>query len=548
MARYKENIAHTRLKISKYIGIILFIGLGARLYYLQVYNNEDLRLASLKQRSVEISLNSKRGVIFDRNLKPLTNEEKTKTIIVSKDMILKNSNLMNYIRDSTKLTTKDFNSILEEDNRLLKIPIREEFDIDENNLFVIDIINRYSNDSLLSHVIGYVNKAENIGETGIERVYDEFLNVTDKESLFIEYDKSRTIILGGSYYADNSLSAEDPSGVQLTIDKDIQSKVEEILDEEKIKGAVIVADVETAEILGLASRPNFDQGTIEDFLFNEDMVLYNKAIQVAYPPGSIFKIVVLLAALEEDPEFINRMFYCRGYDLVNNSPIKCSNINGHGSISLKDGFAKSCNSVFIQMGKEIGADKVIDMAKKLGFGEKVNIGLIEEVRGNLPEGNELLGPAYGNISIGQGVIETTPLQATNMLLTIANNGIEKDMTIVKGVTSKDGRMIKPFNKAQDRKIIDPDSVKIVQELLEEVLISGTGRSLDLDEIGSGAGKTGSAQAHFKGEPTVHGWFTGYYPKKDPQYAITILVEQANSGSKSAAPIFEKICKEIFKRQ
>lgn len=546
MARYKENISHERLKMSKYIGIILFLGLIARLYYLQIYDSEDLRLASLKQRSTEISLNSKRGVIFDRNLKPLTNVEKTKTLIISKDRILNNKKLMDDVKLNMDLTEKEFKLILETKNNLVKIPINKEIDISENNTFLIDVINRYSNDNLLSHVIGYVNKAENKGETGIEKVYDEFLNVTDKESLFVEYDKSKSMILGGSYYADNNLSAEDPSGVQLTIDKDIQKLVEDILDDEMMKGAIVVADVETAEVLSLASRPNFNQSTVEDYLFNEDMALYNRGIQVSYPPGSIFKIVVLLAALEENPGIINQKFYCKGYDEINNLRINCNNINGHGHISLKNGFAKSCNSVFIQLGKEIGANRVINMAERLGFGDKVSIGLMEEIKGNLPQGNELLGPAIGNISIGQGQIESTPLQVTNMLLTIANNGVQKDMTIVKGITSKNGRMIKPFNKVEEERIINIESIKIVRELLEEVLKTGTGRSLDLEDIGSGGGKTGSAEAYLKGKPIVHGWFTGYYPKEDPKYVITILAEQANSGSKSAIPVFEKICKEIYK--
>ena len=546
MARYKKKIEHERLKISKYIGIILFLGLIGRLYYLQIYDNEDLKLASLKQRSIEISLNSNRGTIFDRNLEPLTNEEKSKVLLVPRDIMVNNEKLMKNIKENTTLSNKEFSSLLEGKTNLLKIPMNEGVTIEKNNAFIIETKNRYSNNNLLSHVIGYVNKAENRGEAGIERVYDEFLNITDRESFFVEYDKSRTMILGGAYYTDNSLSTIDPAGVQLTIDKNLQLRVEDILDEEKIKGAIIVADVETSEILALASRPNFNQRQIEEYLFNDDMALYNKAIQVSYPPGSIFKIVVLLAALEENPEYINQNFFCKGYEEINNLRTNCSNINGHGHISLKDGFAKSCNSVFIQMGKEIGAEKVIEMAKRLGFGDKINIGLMEEVRGNLPEGNELLGPSIANISIGQGEIETTPLQVTNMLLTIANNGIQKDMTIVKGITSKDGRMIKPLNKVDDRKIIDTDLTHITKELLEEVLETGTGRFLELDEIGGGGGKTGSAEAFSKGNPIVHGWFSGYYPKKDPKYVITVLVEGANSGSQSAAPIFEKICKEIYK--
>lgn len=544
MIRYKNNTIHQRLKIFKYLGTLMFFALIGRLYYLQVYDNEHLKLASLKQRSTEISLTSKRGTIFDRNLIPLTNGETTKTIIIPKQVILNNDEILEKIKANTTLSMKELNLLLETKDKILKIPIDKEINIEGNNIFSTDIIDRYSKANLLSHVIGYINKAENRGESGIERTYDEFLNRSDKSSLFIEYDKSKSLILGGSYHVDKSISAEDPSGIKLTVDYNIQKAVENILDENRTKGAVIVADVETAEILSLASRPNFNQNNIERYLNGEDMNLYNKAIQVSYPPGSIFKIVVLLAALEEDPNYLQHKFYCKGYEEINNVNVKCSNIHGHGNISLKDGFAKSCNSVFIQIGKQIGSKKIIEMARKLGLGEKINIGLIEEVDGNLPEGRDLLGPVIGNISIGQGKIETTTLQITNMLLTIANNGIQKDITIIDGITTKDGHMIKPYNKKDDKRVIDIKSNEITQELLREVVFSGTARSIDLDDIGGAAGKTGSAEALLKGEPTVHGWFTGYYPAKNPKYVITVLVEEANSGSKSAAPIFEKICREI----
>lgn len=544
MTRYKNNTIHQRLKVFKYLGTLMFFALIGRLYYLQVYDNEHLKLASLKQRSTEISLTSKRGTIFDRNLIPLTNGETTKTIIIPKQVILNNDEILDKIKANTTLSMKELNLLLETRDKILKIPIDKEINIEGNNIFTTDIIDRYSKANLLSHVIGYINKAENRGESGIERTYDEFLNRSDKSSLFIEYDKSKSLILGGSYHVDKSISAEDPSGIKLTVDYNIQKAVENILDENRTKGAVIVADVETAEILSLASRPNFNQNNIEKYLNGEDMNLYNKAIQVSYPPGSIFKIVVLLAALEEDPNYLQHKFYCKGYEEINNVTVKCSNIHGHGNISLRDGFAKSCNSVFIQIGKQIGSKKIIEMAKQLGLGEKINIGLIEEVDGNLPGGRDLLGPAIGNISIGQGKIETTTLQITNMLLTIANNGIQKDITIIEGITTKDGHMIKPYNKKDDKRVVAIKSNEITQELLREVVFSGTAKSLDLDDIGGSAGKTGSAEALLKGEPTVHGWFTGYYPANNPKYVITVLVEEANSGSKSAAPIFEKICREI----
>ncbi len=548
MTRYKKNIIHSRIKFFYFISTIFFLCLVGRLYYLQIYEREYLRLQGLKQRSAEIALNSTRGIIYDRNLFYLTNGEITKTLIGPKDTILNNRELLSIIKENTSLSQMELGEVLNTKEKLVQIPLTKEIYLEDiNNVFIVDIVNRYSKTNLLSHVIGYINKAENKGESGIEKVYDEFLNRNDKSSLFIEYDKNRSLILGSSYYVDNSEISQEPAGVKLTIDYNIQKIVERILDKSGEKGAVVVSDINTGQILALASRPSFNQDHMEDYFNREDMALYNKAIQVSYPPGSIFKIVVLLAALEEEPDYINREFYCNGYTQINNVIIKCNNTKGHGYISLKEGFAKSCNSVFIQIGREIGAKKIMGMAKKLGFGEKINIGLLEEVEGSLPEGEELLGPAIGNISIGQGKIETTPLQITNMFLTIANDGIEKDMNIVQGITTKDGQIIKTYNKERDKRIISSETARTTQEFLEEVLHSGTAKSLEMEDIGGGAGKTGSAEGILNGRPTIHGWFAGYFPKKEPKYVITVLVEEANSGSKSAAPIFESICKEIYMR-
>lgn len=543
MARYKKNIIHKRIKLYVFMIYMIFIALLGRLYYLQIYDRDNLKLQSLKQRSKEISLSSKRGTIFDRNLIPLTNGNISKVLVCKKEVLLNDKELLEKVKKATTLSQIDLREVLNSSHSLIEIPVNKDLEIeDNNNIFIVDKVNRYSDKALLSHVIGYINDSENKGEAGIERVYDEFLNKMDKEALFVEYDKNRSLILGREYYVDNFLSPRDPSGIQLTIDYKVQTLVEDILDKRRVKGAVLVSQAKTGEIVALASRPNFNQENMEEYFSRNDMSLYNKAVQVSYPPGSIFKIVVFLAALEEDSNYINKEFYCKGYEDINNIEIKCNSI--HSNLDLTEGLAKSCNSVFIQIGKEIGSEKIMDMAEKLGFSKKVNIGLIEEVEGILPKGDDILGPAIGNISIGQGKIEATALQISNMISIIVNNGVQKDMTIVKGITNKDGVMIKPYNKEEDKEVLSEDIVKIIKKPLEEVLKSGTARRLELDEIGGAAGKTGSAEGVLNGEKTVHGWFTGYYPKDNPEYIITVLVEGGNSGSLSAAPIFEEICREL----
>ena len=186
-------------------------------------------------------------------------------------------------------------------------------------------------------------------------------------------DEKKNIILGGEYTVNQKINSMEPNGVKLTVDYHIQKIVENILDSERKNGAVIVADVESGDIVAMASRPNFNQKDIDEYLDRDDMVLYNKAVQVAYPPGSLFKTVVLLTALEEDLSYVDKSFYCKGYEQINNVTIKCNNVDGHGHINLKEAFSKSCNSAFIQLGQELGSKKIIDMSKKLGFGEKINI-------------------------------------------------------------------------------------------------------------------------------------------------------------------------------
>lgn len=544
MEGYNKNFKSRIISFLVLISIII-VALSSRLYYIQVFKNEEFIEKALKQRGSEIALKPKRNIIYDRNLIPLTNNSKTPYIIVSKNQLEDNPLLYQKISSYTILNSEELSRLIDSDDRLLQIPLKEKIDLEENNwnIFQIDYTNRYNNANLLAHVIGYINKAENLGQSGLERVYDEFLSDGEKDSLIVEFDRARSIILGSTHVTGNT-DPNNPSGVKTTISYELQNSVENILDSERVKGAVVVTEVSTGEILSLASRPNFNQNQIEDYILNEDMALYNKAIQVGYPPGSIFKIVVLLAALEEDPYLLHRTYYCDGQETINNITIKCS--AEHGELSVKQAFAKSCNSTFIQIGKQIGAKNIIDMSIRLGFGEKINIGLLEEISGNLPKKDEIQGAAIGNISIGQGKIEVTPLQITNLINIIANGGIQKHLTLVKGITNKEGIVLKDFFKEEDIRVLPTESCDIIMEMLREVIKSGTGKNIKLNNIGGAAGKTGTAQAISNKQKTIHGWFAGVYPAYEPKYAITVFVEDANSGSMTAAPIFEQIVKEIYK--
>lgn len=544
MEGYNKNFKSRIISFITIISIFIIL-LSSRLYYIQVFKNEEFIEKALKQRGQEIALKPKRNIIYDRNLIPLTNNTKTPYIILSKNQLEDNPLLYQNIISNTILNSQELNELIDSNDRLLQIPLKERLAIDDNgwNIFQIDYTNRYNPNNLLSHVIGYINKAENVGQSGLERVYDEFLSEGEKDSLIVEFDRERSIMLGSTHVT-GTPDPNNPSAVKTTISYELQAAVEDILDNERVKGAVVVTEVSTGEILALASRPNFDQDQIENYIFNEDMALYNRAIQVGYPPGSIFKIVVLLAALEEDPYLLNRTYNCDGQETINNITIKCS--ANHGELSVKEAFAKSCNSTFIQIGKQIGAKEIIDMSMRLGFGEKINIGLLEEINGNLPKTNEIHGAAIGNISIGQGQLEVTPLQISNLINIIANDGIQKHLTLINGIANKEGMILKEFFKEKDIRVLPSESCDIVMEMLREVVNQGTGKNIKLNNIGGTAGKTGTAQAILNKQKAIHGWFAGVYPAYEPKYTITVFIEDASSGSMTAAPIFEKIVKEIYK--
>lgn len=545
MERFKNNIIKNRI-IKMAMSIFLFFTLLiTRLYLIQVINSDIYSEYALKQRSKEINTYPGRGVIYDRNLIPLTNIKRESSLYVYRDD-LKKKTVRDFIRNHTNVNEKELKEELLDSKGILEIPLEEKIHNPPKEIYIIDKIARYSNKKSLSHVIGYVEKSENNGAFGIEKVFDDILKNQKKSSVYFEFDGKKNLIPGGGYIITSGKNSNFPSGVKLTIDYHIQKLVENIIDKENTNGAIVVAEVDTGDIVAMVSRPNFEQDIVDSYLNKENMELYNKAIQVPYPPGSLFKIVVLLAALEENPNMVYNNYYCKGYEEIDDLIIKCNKEEGHGLLTINEALAYSCNSAFIQIGKDIGSKKIVDMAKKLGFEDRINIGLLEEVKGNLPKGKELLGPAIGNIALGQGNIEVTPLQITNLMMILANNGIKKDISIVDSIVSDNGNIVKEYNRNKDERIMNKENVNIIKNYLEEVVEYGTGRSMDLGDIGGASGKTGSAQGVINKRNTIHGWFSGYFPQQKPKYVITVFVEDDFRGSASAIPIFEEITKEIYK--
>ncbi|WDV44114.1 penicillin-binding transpeptidase domain-containing protein [Clostridiaceae bacterium M8S5] len=530
------------------LAFLSFALLIARLGFIQIVKGAEYQAKADKQRISEIVVKPPRGNIFDRNMKPLTNVVKDDVCYVLKDILFRDKASYDYIKSVSNMSDDELKELASSKGSMIKVPIDKKTDLEKpRNIIMLEQVSRYDKNNLLSHVIGYVKKSENIGVSGFEKAQNELLTANKTyQTIRFSVDGKNRMIPGLGYQKVNKSIEKIVNSIQLTIDKEFQKAVEEIMDNRKMDGSIIVADASNGDILAMASRPNFDQTNVRAVNNKDSMAFFNKCIRVGYPPASVFKIVVLLAALENDVINFDEIFTCDGSQDIGNISIKCHTYKegGHGNINIEEAFCDSCNCAFIQLGKRLGGKVIIDTAKRFGLGQKVNIGLSEEeINGNLPVKNELLGPAIGNISIGQGNIEVTPLQITNMMLTVANDGMQKNMSLLKALVLDDGYVAKEIPRDKDIRIYDSKYSDIIKDLLKKVITDGTAKEYVSVDAG---GKTGTAQATLNGKNINHSWFSGFYGFEEPKYVVTVLYENKSSGGKYAGSVFEEVIKAIDK--
>ncbi len=547
---HMENVNIKRLWFIGVLATFLILTLLARLFYIQVVKHDLYTTEVNKQRRMHIPLNSGRGLLLDRNMIPLTDRTEKPMVVIFPQLFNINDEGLAILTDLTGLSETELTNRLTTTSSLVELPLQEKLSIEDFNsnqirgLFVVNKRLRYDEMPRLSHVIGYINQADKNGLYGIEKALDNLLKGKETRSLAAVVDGRKRLLPGEGYTLVNQ--SEDQRHVRLTIDYHIQALAEEIMDREKLDGAVVVSKIDTGELLSIVSRPNFDPNNISLHLNSSGDELYNKALQLTFPPGSIFKIVVAAAALEAGLVDMEEVFFCGGLEEVGNIQIKCNSYSsgGHGYINFREAFAESCNSTFIQLGQRVGAEHIINMARRLGLGETVGIGLMEEEAGNLPSGDQLLGPAIGNISIGQGVIEVTPLQINQMTQIIANDGVKKPLYIIDSVLNDSYEVLERISNDTEEVLLKGEVLEMLQFLMEQVMVEGTGKVVgELAEVT--AGKTGTAQASARGQAVLHAWFTGYYPAENPQYAITVFIQNGGSGGKVAVPIFKQIIEGII---
>lgn len=515
------------------IFIIVFIAsslLILRLFYIQVLNGRFLSEKASVQKS-EVFSDKIRGDILDRNNISLLDSYLDTYAILSPGWL--SASQRNMLIEGGLLKTEKVEKPI-----ILNISQENQAQISSlkgktPGVYVYKKKVRYGPAALATHVVGYN------GKTGIEKAFDHILKSNQKELEVITDGFGQPIAGLSDFEAE---TGKFPY-IKLTIDADFQKAVEEVMDESGKRGAVVVLDARTGEILSMASRPNYKQYRLKEYLKNDDAPLINRAIE-AFTPGSIFKVILLAAALEEGITELDETFECIGFVKVGGNTFKCSSYEhgGHGTITLKDATAHSCNSVFIQLGMRLGKEKIIKYAKSFGLGEIISIGLPEEKSGLIPNHEDVYYQDIGNLSIGQGKIEMTPLQAAQTMMVIANNGVLKSPYILQQIVDAEGKE-QTVRTSGDRRIISETTAKKVREALSAVTEYGTGiRANNKKSEVKCAGKTGTAEIV---QNTYHAWFVGYFPEEKPRYVISVFLEKGGSGSTQAAPIFREIADRLL---
>lgn len=521
-----------RVKTLSVFTILLLVALAGRLYYIQIVCHPALSEGAKDQQVIHVQSENERGTIYDRNLVKLTDTCNTYYYLINRENCTVGlERIMKSIDAELAGTKGDDYLVYKTDhfNQAVNEKLRKEYDA-----YGFCRGSRYEDHQTAAHLIGYVSGENKSGAAGLEKQF---------QSRLASQDSSLSMIGSGTgepFYGIGVKETREreqisPSSLITTIDSALQKKVEIIMEEEGITGAVVVLQTETGQVLSMASTPTFNPNALEEYLHSQSGELVNKAVQGQYPPGSVFKIVVAAAALESGMVSLDDTFDCDGSTEVNGVTLTCDGKEeGHGKVDFTQAFAKSCNCFFAQAAKTIGAETIIDMAQRLGLSEKVLEGFSEEETGRFPDQEERSYSGLSNLAIGQGSLLTTPLQIAAMTNVIANGGIDRPVSVVRSQNHEE---------AEGQRVLTNVTAAEVAEMMEKVCTEGT--AADSNTHVAIAGKTGSAEAGNGTDGVVHGWFTGYFPAEDPEYTVTVIAEDGKTGSGSALPVFEKIVNYLY---
>lgn len=574
----RKNPFHAKFfsKRLKVVSVLIYLALAVFMVQVSLItlvkgeeNFEKSENNFLRKRDIE----PPRGVIFDRNMKPVALNRHTYNIIVTRYKIPLNS-LVKSVKEVSKILKKEIKVSINQIKakpRWQGVAIIKGLSFDEAlpiyerlhllpGISVEDSYERYyPYGSVMSHVLGYVSLISvkqleeyqekgytpysYIGKMGIERQYESLLHGENGEDITVNDARGRKIEVI------DSVQPKPGENLELTIDLDLQMMAVESLG--ALKGAVIAANPQTGEILALHSFPAFDPNNPSD----KNNYFLNKAIRENYAPGSTFKPISAFAWLEsgmsaDEKVFCDSYFYIKG----KKEPFRCDFRAGHGSLDLEEALKFSCNIYFYTIANKIGVGKIIDVAGRFGLGKKTGIDIPFERSGFLPTGggDSLFRGEIVMLGIGQGKISVTPLQILNVYCALGNGGrlisphVLKKHAVALDSSTADNAPAE-FN-AGEVVNINSNNLAAVRDGLYRVVheVGGTGYRVGFKPEWDVAGKTGTAQNWRNKTPDA--WFACWSPFYNPEIAVVAVIENAGHGAEYAAPITANIIAKYYEKK
>lgn len=392
------------------------------------------------------------------------------------------------------------------------------------------------------HFLGYRN-VDGKGIGGLRGNFDEKLSGSMKACLVAKF-KTNAKRKSLSELDINIDDYNRADGVITTIDKDIQDFCDSLSDEIQ-SGTVIVTDIKSGEILALSSYPSYEQDNIAKVLDSDKGELLNRA-EYSFTPGSVFKIVVALSALEKDLSLYDLEYCCEGEIDIDNAVFRCHNLNGHGNITLEDAFAHSCNTYFINLARVIGLESIVETCKKLELDKVCTADFLGEKNNAFLDENSKKEGYLANISFGQGDLSLSVLDMTRVLIA-ACGGKLCGLSAVKGEIN--GGFPVKYEEKQSKRIFDDSVCKKMLCMMEKCVNEGTGKHAAVEGALVG-GKTGTAQTGRKNENNeelVNKWFCGVYPAQKPSVCVCVLYDGVLENSTKPGVVFSKIIEKMIEK-
>lgn len=586
-----------RQRTAILILLILVLGFGAavlRLTYLTTIQSSELQESAVDLQLADTTVSAKRGTIYDANGNVLAESASVWQVVMSPVNFKNDKQRQAAAKGLSEIFDLEYNDVLDDtkqQSHYVVVKRRIESDEREKVLELIDTLKKdyscsgviqllddykryYPKNSLASSVIGFTG-SDDQGLEGIEYEYDSYLSGTPGRIITAQNARGTDM----PFRYEQNVESEDGNNVYLTIDETIQSICEKYMqkgvEDNNVlnKGVCIAMDVNTGAILAMVTTDGYDLNNPYELSAKEKKKIKstakskqaeaesaalsamwrNKAVADTYMPGSVFKMCVASAALEENLVNEKTSFTCTGSISVEGETIHCSNISGHGTQNFVEVISNSCNPAFIQIGQMLGAGKFRQYYQGFGFSDKTGIDLPGEAEDSFWKEGKMGGVDLAVASFGQN-FTITPIQMITACAAVSNGGYVVQPHVVSKITDSKGNVIKTVDKKVKRQVISDDTSKKMNEYLEY----NTERQGAAAGYISGykvAGKTGTTEKRgvTKFESSFSedyiSSFCGYAPADDPQIAMLVFFDtpdgDAYYGSQISSPVFINIMSEVL---